>query len=284
MSKGSEIERLIAKHGLEATRVKLYVLSQDQTRTPCETWPGPVQGNTPLALELLEQIEERALRQANVLGGSHAFCLELVGQEDKTIATEFFRVSAESMPHGAIGSEPANEGGAFAQMMRHNEAYFRIAMSGAARAEATLTRQNEMLAVQNFQLNSKLYEQLETVRLALMGEREHELAMVKAKGTARMKEALTDQMVNLLPEVASSVTKKVTGSAALAASVGMKGFLATIRPDQMAKIFEALDPEQQISLLGAMKHLAAEDEKKKAAAAPPPTTNGASNGGTPPTH
>lgn len=275
MSKGSEVEALLNKHGLQARRVKLYLLSLDSTRTPCTHWDGAVEPNSTQMIELLEQIEETALRRANVMGGSHAFCLEVLGEDEVTLATEFFRVSAEAMPNGAIASEPANEGGAFAQHMRHNEALFRLAMSGAQRAENTLTRQNETLARTNLALYEKLFSQMELVHTALTSDREHELAILKQTSRNKLTGIITDQVTNLLPEVASSLVAKKASSPALAAAVGMKGLIATLKPDQLAKVAACLEPEQQIVLFSAIKHLAAAEEAKNG---PPPQPAQAANG------
>lgn len=253
----TEIERMIERHGPHVAVCKLFVLAVDGTKIPCDTWPGPFDSDEK-RIELREAIEERAQRQADQLGGTHAFWAEMRGLGDDVVATEIFRIAAEALPGraGSIASEPSNEAGLFAQLMRHNEVNFRVSLMSfekvALLQERNLARQQARIDA----LEQQRIQDMDLVQQAIMGTREHELNVIRESSKAEAKKVLVTQVQNLLPEVTAAVMHKSSSNPAAAAAAGMKGFLGTLRPDQVQKIFESLDPAQQLVLAQTMKRLA----------------------------
>lgn len=260
---------IVQRSGAECASIALYHLALDSTRTLCARWPGPI--NVENQAEVLEQIEERALRQANVLGGSHAFHLEAVDAQKQILMTEVFRVSAESLPGatGMLATEPANEAGAFAQLMRHNEVLFRLSTDAWRGANYVVA---EQLRRQDAQLQAFELERANMLRIereTYTERMQHERDMAKQKRNAELQDQVFKQLQAIAPEVLALIREKKVGDVEGAAAVGFKGLVETLRPDQMTKIFDALEPGQQVTLMNAIKRIAAASNAKVEPNAPP---------------
>jgi hypothetical protein len=271
---GQEVEALVRTQQRAALGAKLYTVGLDGVRTPCLTWPGPFDD----PLELVEQVEARALRQANALGGVHAFLLELVGPDGAVLGTEFFRVSAESFSDGrSIISEPANEGGMLAQMMRHNEVVIRTGVQGSEKTLQAAHKMIEQVGKRAEYAEAKFLEMLTTLHSVMTGERETQVAMVKAEARATATKQIAGKIASLIPEISAAFVKGNSGpaGAAHAAAISAKGLFSTITSEQLNGILGHLNVEQQMQLFGLMKRLSAEHEQQAAAEAAP---NGGNNG------
>ena len=272
----SEVERLLATHGEDADRIVLTYTASDGTRVPCQRWEAPID-----PVEALEQIEERALRQANTLGGSHVFWCELFDKNGRPIASEVFRVTAELMPLGASSSaEPANEGGHLAQMMRHNEGHFRLAIqSSRETAQIQSKLQDQALKMTTALANrleaveSRYAKAMETVSVIITGEREAEIEAAKAAASAKLKADFGSRIMGLLPEAVAAIAGRKPEGAAAAAAIGAKGLFSSLNQEQLVAIMGVLKPEQQAAVMGLMKRLAAEEEAHSAPPDEPPTTH-----------
>jgi hypothetical protein len=273
---------MLERVGPSCVQVRLMHLAQDGTRMPGASWDGPLDTSAK-RLDCAEDIEERAARETNILGGIHAWYIEVDGEGGKTLATEIFRLSAESLPNGkSISTEPANEGGVLAQMMRHHEVMAKQYMWDRERVSETLASENSKLRARNENLEDKLFKTLDTVREAILGERQHELELLKAKAKNELMLSVGKQVQGLLPEVASAFVHKQAKAPAAAAAIGIQEFLKTITPEQFDVILSTLRPEQAMVLVQAMKRIAeAEAEKAKQNAPPAPPATEAANGSTP---
>lgn len=279
MADRGDIRKMLERVGSACVQVRLMHLAQDGTRMPGASWDGPLDTSAK-RLDCAEELEERALRETNILGGIHAWYIEVLGEGDKTLATEIFRLTAESLPNGkSISTEPANEGGLLAQLMRHQEVVFKQYMWDRERVSETLASENAKLRARNESLENRLFTTLDTVREAILGERQHELELVKAKAKNELMLSVGKQVQGLLPEVASAIVHKQAKAPAAAAAIGIQEFLKTITPDQFDVILATLRPEQQMVLVQAMKRIAeAEREKAEQNAPPAPPATEAVNG------
>lgn len=271
----SEVEKLVLDTANEAHRLVLSFVAQDGSRVQCQVWQGPFRDPT----ETYEEIEERALRQANTLGGTHVFWVEALGIGDRAIASEVFRVTAEILPSGVnASSEPANEGGHYAQMMRHNEGYFRNSIA----SQREVTQGFKMLQTQTLQVLSTLTnrlnsvetrygEQMMQVSQVIAGEREAEREALAETNRQAFRADMAKRATALLPEAIAAITGKRPEGAAAAAALSVKGLFATLTEKQVGTILAVLQPEQQAALLGLLKRLAAEDEAREAATPTPST-------------
>lgn len=267
----NEVHSLVTREAAHAARATLYTVGLDGVRTLCARWPGPF---ADLA-ELVEQVEERALRQANTLGGVHNFMFELHDASGQPIGCEVFRVGAENFGDSSRSmlSEPANEGGLVAQLMRHNEAIMHGHTKGFQQTTATLLKDREITARRAEFVEEKYMKGLELFMSAVMGERAHEIELLKANANAQVKGELVKRVAGLIPEVLASFVSGKTGQAANGAAIAAKGLFSTLTQDQMQAILGALDQGQQLQLIGLMKRLAAEAEGK-----PQPQHGGGANG------
>lgn len=250
----SEIQTLIERVPAWC-KATLYALGQDLTRQPCQTW---LSGTLERA-ELLEQIEEVALRRANVLGGNHAFLVELCDDGGTVLASEVFRVSAEVLPNGvSIAHEPANEGGLLAQLMRHNEANARTGvLQFQATSKATLEALNT-ISKHSQTVESKFTELMMRMQQLVLGEAETRVAIAREEGKQRSYNILAEKVGAVLPEVLGSMAGKLSGTPGAAAAIKAKGAFDTLTPQQLEHIMQVLDMPQKIALVGLLKTLAGE--------------------------
>lgn len=258
---GAEVATLVRSQQAAALVATLYTIGLQGQRTVCLAWRGPFPD--PID-DLIEQVEERALRQANALGGVHAFQLEMADAEGRVLGTEFFRVSAE--PMGSIVAEPANEGGVLAQHMRLLEACFRSQVGGSEKLLHQAIKMMERSDARAVHFEDSYLKALITVGDAIRGEREHELEIRKIEAHGKSKEIVARKIAALLPEVTAGVFNRYGGpqGAAHAAAISAKGLFESIDGEQLQAIMNALRPEQQAGLFALMKRLAKEEEARAA--------------------
>lgn len=246
------IERVQGWH-----KATLYALAQDLTKQPVQVWANGIE-----QAELLEQLEEVALRRTNVLGGNHAFLVELHDESKQVVASEVFRVTAELLPNGAsIAHEPANEGGLLAQMMRHNEANARTGVMQFQAASNAMLQTLSTTTKHSAQVEAKFSELLMRMQALVLGEHEAKVVQIREEGKQKTIHLLAERVGSLLPEVLGSMTGKLTGTTGAAAAIKAKGAFETLRPEQLETIMGVLDMEQKVAILGLMKTLAEDAEK-----------------------
>lgn len=259
---GAETEALLRTYEASAASVALYTVSVQGSRSRCTSWTAPFQW-----AEVLEAAEERALRQANTLGGVHAFCLEVCDAKGAALGTEYFRVTAEAFGANAMVSEPANEAGVLAQQMRLTEAVFRTQVLGAEKLLDKAAKMIERADKRAENFESRYVESLNVVASVITGEREFALEMAKVEKHAESKAVLVKKIASMVPVVTGAFLAKNAGpkGAAHASAVRAKGLFETINPQQFRAILELLQPEQQAALFDLMKGLAAEAEAEQQA-------------------
>lgn len=256
---GDEAEKFVARWAQdpECTAIALYSCTADGSRLLCDTYkitPAPTDEQR---RDLFEQIEERALRQANTFGGSQAFVIEALNVGRRTLATDVFRVYGEALPGatGSIATEPANEGGHTAQMMRHNEALTRTFVSASQGQFKTLIAQIELSDRRAAAAEERSLKSLELISTIATQEREREVALRKVDSEIQLKNLIAGKVANLLPSVAGSIMGKQPGGKEMAAVTQIAGVLEGLSGDQMDGILKLLNPTQQIALLKTVKEM-----------------------------
>lgn len=255
---GDETANFVKKWGPnpDCAAIRLWSCAVDSSRTLCDSWPLPMPNGD--ALELIEQIEERALRQANTFGGSQAFMLEAVNKGDRPMATDVFRVYGEALPGatGGLATEPANEAGHVAQMMRHNEAIFRSSIMGQ---QGLLKSAHQLLELSDRRAEraeDRSLKWLEQVAAIATQEREREVALKKEEGSAESRRLVTNKLLNLLPMVASSVVGNKPGHEATGVVIGLKSVFESLSQEQMVAILNLLSEDQRMAFLQQIKKMA----------------------------
>ena len=260
------VDRMVAR--ADVAHITLCFLTADQSTRTLDTYELPLPEERKAA-DLVEEIEERALRHANTLGGSHAFELTAWSKSGKNLAAEYFRVTAEALPgsKAALGIEPPNEVGSLAQQMKHNEAIMRLFVNSMDKREKAVASAIDSMSKQRDSAEQRYLGAFDLVMKALLGERQHELALVEATGKAQFKTKMLERLSPLLTEAASAVVGKQLGAEERAVLMGIKGFAGSLHQDQVIKILEALQPEQQAAFYGMLKRLMAEETKQATTAA-----------------
>jgi len=266
---GAEVEKLIRTQQQGALSATLYTVGLDGHRTVCLRWAGPFDDHA----ELLEQCEERALRQANALGGVHSFCFEMLDGSGASLGCEFFRVSAESFGgERSLLSEPANEGGVLAQSMRLTEAFARLQVMGAEKQSTITLRMLEASAKRAEFAEGKYLEAIQATHSMLTGERAAEVEMVKANNRGQAQLVIANRVATLIgPVMAAFLSKKGGEQGGLhAAMVGLTGLISSLTAEQLEAIVGHLKPEQAAAMFQLVGTVTTEAEKQKAADTPAP--------------
>jgi hypothetical protein len=265
-----EIDKLIRSQPA-ATAATLFTIGLDGHRTVCLRWLGPFADQA----ELYEQVEERALRQANALGGMHNFMLELVDAKGEQLGTEFFRVGAEGFGERSMLAEPANEGGVLAQSMRLTEALARLQVMGSEKNMNAAHKLIDALGRRAEHSETKYLDGIQTIARALAADRASEVEAIKATGNAQAKGVIANKVAALIPQVLASFLSKNAGpqGPAHASALRMKDFTSTLTGEQFESILGVLRPEQQGALAALLSGVHAENVAETAQPTPP-TGNG----------
>lgn len=271
MTVAAEIETLIREQQAGAQSAKLFTLGLDGHRTLCKRWAGPFEDMR----DLHESVEERALRQCNTLGGIHNFCFELYDGAGNALGSEVFRLSAEALEGDrSMLSEPANEGGVLAQLMRQNEALVRTGVY--ERKEATVAFREVFGAMQKLvalshgrsdHAEGKYLEAMQTFHKMITGEQQHTVELEKARGNAEAKRVLAEKVSGYIPLLLGSFVKNgPIRNAGAATAIGVKNLFESLKAEQVEGILALLTPEQQNALIAMV-------QAAEVAETPPGATN-----------
>lgn len=240
-----------------AAVVELSVLGVDGTQTKVDSWP------VSLGLEeIRDEIETRSARHAS-LGPSLAnFIVKVLDSKGAPMGFDSFRVSAQiAAGRSALMSEPANEGGVTAMLMRHTEAMTRLVTSNMDR---TMHHQNERLAAA--ERRASVYEENHFRMLELVQDLEDRKAARdresrKLDANIQFKADAFEKVKSLSSVVLDAVVGKTPQGAQAAAVLLAKEVFSTIRPEQLTALLASLDQDQQLKVLTLYKRLAAEEEE-----------------------
>lgn len=238
--------------------IALYALSADHTRVLLESWEAPFD-----PVDQAEAIEERALRQANTLGGNHAFFLGATTKSGKALGSEIFRVSAEALPGsaGIVSTEPPNEVGHYSQMMRHNEAMFRSTVMGFDKLLRHSIASQEVSAKRADMSEERYLKGLEVISAVVTQEHESKVALLKAENRSAIQKQFASKIAGLLPTVAAAFTEKqAPGGKMAAAVVGARGFFESINAEQMQQILGLLNDGQKATLFDFLRRISDESQ------------------------
>lgn len=280
---GAELDKLIREQQVGAMAATLFTVGLDGVKTVCKRWAGPFGDPA----DLLEEAEERAMRQVNTLGGVQSFLFELYDGAGASLGTEVFRLSAEALSGDrSILSEPANEGGIVAQLMRHTEA---LAHTGVLERKETTLAFREVMAQQRALIalshqrselaENKYLEALKLFSEVMTGERETAVELERAKGNADSKRMLAEKVSSYIPYVLASFVQKGPAKApAHATAIGVKNLFESLTQEQVATILTVLQPEQQRTLFSVFESAAATEQAPAAPQAPSASAAVAKNG------
>lgn len=278
---GAEIERLIREQKAGIQSARLFTIGLDGVRTLCKLWQGPFEDMR----DLHEEVEERALRQANTLGGVHNFLFEVYDAGGGSLGTEVFRVGAEALEgERSMLSEPANEGGVVAQLMRQNEALVRTGVY--ERKEMTHAfkevqqAMGKLLSLSHGRAEyaeGKYLEAMQVFQQAIVGEQKHTLELERARGNADAKRQLAEKVSNYIPYVLGAFVKNgPLKNASQATAIGVKNLFESLKQEQIEAILGLMTPEQQRALFTVFQSAAEAEGPSDPAKQPKPNgANGA---------
>jgi len=235
-----------------AAVVELAVLGVDGSQTRVDTWP------VSLGLDdIRDEIEQRSSRHA-ALGPSLAnFVVKVLDERGSALGFDTFRVAASvAAGRNQLMSEPANEAGITAQLMRHNEVIMRTL---TANLDRIMHHQNERLAASDRRASAhedtylrtmELFHDLEDRQAARLREGR------KLDSSLKLKQQAGEKLLSLGSVVLDGVLGRAPQGAPAAAALLAREVFGSIKSEQLQTILGVLDQEQQIKLLAAYKRFA----------------------------
>lgn len=218
-------------------------------------------------IELASRFEEAANDDAEGLGNIQSYVLAsyFTAVPDKIRERLSFRLHVQSEDDDTIDqSEAPTERGIVQQLMRHNEANARVMTMGMAEVVRQQNRMIERLASQNDSLMDKHFNVLDLYEKLLTAESVREIEKMKVTSKIAREEQLVEKIMLLAPAVVNRLGgKKMLPEAATPAEMMVMNFVKSLRPDQMTKVMDTLDPEQQLQVVELIQAQQARDEADK---------------------
>lgn len=247
----------------DAERFALLLVNVEGSATFCDAWPASLGFE-----EIRDSVEDKAARVAAMGATVCNFMLRAEGvkRQDGTredLGFESFRVASQvAKTTGALMSEPANEAGLLAQLMRHNETNLRTTFQVQG---VMFTQQQEevrRLREQVTQFDERRIELFQLVEGLTTEKAARELAERKEQHTQQLKEKALNSLLPLLTIAADSVMGKVhPEGAALTAAHMAKDLFSTLKQEQVVEMLKHLEPEQAAQVIRMYRMLVQQENK-----------------------
>ena len=208
---------------------------------------------------LTQEIWDAAAHDAHSFKGVQAYCLFIFEESRPQPMRRMFRMQGTEWEedNGELESEPANARGHLAQLMRHNEAYARLAIGGSREAQSVLKgmlsdvlQQNrEMMALQMRVMDS--YKELQDRTF------EREMDREDKKTVREIKSMVAGEATKLLPIL---LTKFATGDdekkgAEDQIRMLLMQFAGSLNAQQMEAILGPLSEQQRLVFMALYQKL-----------------------------
>lgn len=245
----------------DAERFALLLVNVEGSTTYCDAWAASLGFD-----ELRDQVEDKAARVAAMGATVCNFMVRAEGAKriDGTredLGFESFRVSSQiAKTSGAMLSEPANEAGLLAQLMRHNETNLKttFGLQGLMFQAQTeeLRRMREQLAVHD----ERRVELFSLVESMTTEKARRELEERKAEHNQQLKEKALNSLLPLLTIAADSIMGKVHPEGAMLTAANMaKDLFGTLKQPQIIEMLKHLEPEQSAQVIRLYRILATQE-------------------------
>ena len=238
-------------------------LKKSGTELHCILFPEKGQTSAEEIEGWISEIEQIAYDDCEDLGGVQRYALlPYYGKAQRNRL--IFRMAGEEKDDDAFDSEPANKIGLIAQLMRHNEAIMRSSLGATNNVINQYARTVATLASQNEALNAKHVESMVLMEDLTVQKHERQLQNRREDFQLGMKQEIFKDGKTLLPLVVNRlVGKKVLPENVDAKTMAMKGLMESLRPEQIGKVAQQLNPAQQVAFLEFYEMFRGEPEKSK---------------------
>jgi len=225
--------------------------------------------------ETAKDIWEAAQQTAQSLGGPQRFQLSIfdlddVGSEEALRTCPFVVDSGLAQPGDSEVSEPPNNDGLMAQLMRFNNEMFRQHNAAIGALSHHLARTCENQAEQIERLMRDRMQSLVSIEELLSNKHARDLAARENEAAIERKKELFEKVMSLAPIVVNKITgKEMVRQVASPLEATVTAFMETIKPNQLDAIASSGIFNQQQQLLFATlleqmtKHMISIEEKKQ---------------------
>ncbi len=220
--------------------------------------------------DIIDQIYDLANDDSHAFRGLVKYAVLAYADDGPYISRAFFSVEGRGAESDLIEeSETPNEKGQMSQVLRHNEAYARLALSASNSLIHTLTRNMEKKDEQLNRLMDQHFKVIEAYEHLMDKTYERQLALRDQEKNEKLKDAILEKVGVFLPVLASKLLPE--SSTPVIGEEHILSLISSLTEDQIAALGALLKPEQSASFIelyktyaakAAMK--AAEDDSKKA--------------------
>lgn len=251
----------------DVDRFSLLLVNVEGSATFCDAWPVSLGFE-----EIRDLVEDKAARVAAMGATVCNFMLRAEGPKRpdgsrEELGFESFRVASQvAKTNGSMMSEPANEAGLLAQLMRHNETNLRTTFQIQGLMFTSQAEENRRLREQVQQYEERRIEVWNLMEGLTTQKAQRELEERKAEHSQKLKEKALDSLLPLVSIASDLVMGKVhpEGQALTAANIA-RDLFGTLKQEQLVNMLAHLEPEQSAQVIRLYRVLAAQSEKEKAA-------------------
>jgi len=257
---GEFLRRKIAT-GIQLEYIDLFSLDANQSTSIIDTWAiGGNEQNDIAVQEIVEQVKLEAQNFADVIGGNQTFMITVRGEHD-FVANTYFKMIGLRAEDG-IGSEPANQKGVLAQLMRHNQQLMSMNNMAMSQAFRHLTSMNERLSDRNETLEQHRIDMYDVLEDLTTRKHEREIEANTAIENSELKRKAFEQFLPLLPLVLNKIAG-VEGGGDSAMGNTLLTFFESLDDKQRQEIQDSLSQEQQIVLMSLWQEVASKGEENE---------------------
>lgn len=247
----------------DAERFALLLVNVEGSATFCDAWPVSLGFD-----EIRDLVEDKSARVAAMGTTVANFMLRAEGQKRpdgsrEDLGFESFRVASQvAKTTGALMSEPANEAGLLAQLMRHNETNLRTTFQLQGVMFNQQGEELRRLREQVAQFDERRVEVWNLLEQLTSNKAQRELDEQKQKHNQELKEKALSSVLPLLTIAADSIMGKVhpEGAALTSANIA-RDLLGTLKQEQLVEILKHLEPEQSAQVLRLYRILVQQETK-----------------------
>ncbi len=254
------------------TKIVLRHLRVTGMNDDIETWDDPEHFEGLEPGEFAKEIVERCQEEVKFLSGWQQYGIFFFRKGEKQKHDTRLRLAMmgemddDSGNSAGFGSEPANEAGRTGQIMRHDEAFGKLAFGMMTQAQNTLLKDNERLSDRLEKAEGLTIKTLEVLQNLLDRTAERDLKLERDKKMYGLMDEGLDKVMALAPHLIAAKVEKSNPELAAAIRKAtanpvddiMKAFLAELNanPEKANEIFaRVMELPNGAALLQALQQL-----------------------------
>lgn len=208
--------------------------------------------------KMVESVAECVTLDVANYGKTQRYALQAIAEDGGALSLYRFREApTESGDLAFDETEPANQTGLIAMLMRHTDGAVRQGMAASTALLPLLQKENQELRDRCRELEQQLTNVAMLREAVESKQHERDVELIKLQ----QQEQHIDKGIRLLSDTLEVVKEKLSAGKTL---IPVQEFVKSLELEQLNKIADVLDEKQKESLFGLMSAVAPKLEEKKA--------------------